>query len=154
MVAKSPLFTRVTEGNSWEKKGSVDGLQAFGGELKASLGKAISPTYHAESRPTCKCDERRPSPHPRERAISDKPGKCINGSTTQAILGHLIYNVQRWQQKDYRKICLKIERKFQEGCFENSFFSVVDLTTRTIVQQFLHVAKCMALKIMLGSIQF
>lgn len=52
-------------------------------------------------------------------------------------------------RKKTRKRCLKIGRKVQKGCLESIFFSVV-LTIRFLAQQSLHIARLIALKIMLG----
>ena len=51
--------------------------------------------------------------------------------------------------KKTEKSCLKIGRKVQKGCLENISFSVV-VTIRTLVQQSLHIARFIALKIVLG----
>ena len=48
--------------------------------------------------------------------------------------------------KKTEKSCLKIGRKVQKVCLENISFSVV-LTIRTLVQQSLHIARFIALKI-------
>lgn len=102
----------------------------------------MSPVHHTEPGPRW---EVRPDPWAKDLTHM----KSLGGgemTTLHRKCWDQMYTMFSDGNKKTEKSCLKIGRKVQKVCLENISFSVV-LTIRTLVQQSLHIARFIALKI-------